>query len=188
MPLRVLNGPVIVPAPPPPNTVQIPVRHSLRQEKNWCWAAVAQMVLSYRGLFNGGQCEFAEHLFAPNRCCQNPSSAACDKPCNVPQVVQIYNHWRLHSPIYQAQQVPFATGPTLSLESEIRAGRPVEVAWRYHGSHAGHLVLVYGWEQNNQSRFTMVHDPEHQGSVKMDYQDLVTARGFGTWFGMWTGL
>jgi Papain-like cysteine protease AvrRpt2 len=152
------------------------------------------MVLGYRGLFGGQQCQFAEYLFAPDPCCQTPSSKACDKPCNVSQVVQIYNQWKLYGPVHSAQQVPFATGQIPSLESEIRAGRPVEVAWRYSGSHAGHLVLVCGWEQYNQRQFVMIHDPDPKQQqsglipVRMDYQDLQTARGSGTWCGTWRGL
>jgi hypothetical protein len=85
-----------------------------------------------------------------------------------------------YSYVYSA--VPFAT-----LQSEINAGRPVEVA--FSRSNSGHVVIVEGWSDSAMGQYLFVNDPaKGVGRGLVSYEHLLSAKGTGRWDATWTGL
>jgi hypothetical protein len=73
------------------------------------------------------------------------------------------------------------------LLDEVHAGRPVQVGFTYGPNHDGHVVLVIGLRSGRSgvNRF-MVADPDPARARRvMDFEDLASDRGRGTWARSW---
>jgi hypothetical protein len=56
---------------------------------NWCWAAVATSLRNYfAGAVNETQCGLASKIFAPNDCCKNRTSDACNREWDLVAVLK----------------------------------------------------------------------------------------------------
>lgn len=151
-----------------------------QEQTQWCWAACSDMVLHYYGNPGVAQCEFANWLFSQSACCNVPSSSLCNRPCQVQDVSRVYSNWSVKSSLVMST-VPFAT-----LDSEVAASRPVEVAYAWNGG-GGHVALVTQTAVVSSRSVVRVNDPAY-GSGGVSYDDLLTAYGMGRWFATWTGI
>ncbi len=180
MPLRVTQGHPITFGAPLIGAKALNVPQIAQEQKQWCWAGCANMVLRYYDNTAVRQCDFANWLFGLSGCCDTPSSTLCDRPCQVRDVSRVYKNWSIRSSTIKGT-VTFAT-----LQSEINDGRPVEVAYDWNGG-GGHAAIVTGYGTNNTGPFVRVNDPAY-GSGGIYYTDLLTAYGWGTWCYTWTGI
>ncbi len=186
MPLRVQEGNSISFQEPLPNEKVINVPQIKQEQSNWCWAACAEMILHYYGGTTGTtiqQCEFADELFGRTECCSEPSSLACNRPCEIRDVSDLYSSQDIHSELVN-NPVPFST-----LQSEIGDGRPVEVAyfWGDNGG-PGHLVIVRGWRIDGNEEFVHVNDPADSPTTMsgiVAYSELLAPYGEGEWSYTW---
>ena len=183
MPLKVKKGKSINFREPLRNEKIINVPQIKQEQSNWCWAACAEMVLRYHGGSAIRQCEFANELFDRTECCLEPSSPACNRPCEMLDISNLYSSKRIHSKLVE-KAVPFS-----KLQSEINANRLVEVVyfWRDWGK-PGHSVIVRGWRIDGQEEFVHVNDPA-DGPATMSgivaYSELLIPYGEGDWTYTW---
>lgn len=183
MPLKVKRGKSINFQKPLPNEKIINVPQIKQEQSNWCWAACAEMVLRYYDGSAVRQCEFANELFDRTECCLEPSSPACNRPCEMLDISNLYLSKHIHSKLLE-KAVPF-----FKLQSEIDADRPVEVVyfWRDWGK-PGHSVIVHGWRIDGQEEFVHVNDPA-DGPATMSgivaYSELLIPYGAGDWTYTW---
>ena len=143
----------------------------------WCWAACAQMLFHTLNVNKKSQCEMAEEAFFPHQCCTTPQSNACNKPY-YPKLV------------FQGNGVPYKdTASAVSfqaIDTEIKAGRPLEIFWKWNGSTAGHLLLISGTYKPIAPNLTgdlHIIDPRKSNSVtgRMEYDEVMSAMGKGNW-------
>jgi hypothetical protein len=127
--------------------LDIHVQH--QEQGNWCWAAVASSVAKFlSGYSPWSQCAVASAIFPGGKCCENGSSSACDKPCELD--IALEKTGNLKSPVVNDQVEP------ADLVSSLKDGKPVciRIAWatdKGHfaviraasddGSGAGHVVI-----------------------------------------------
>lgn len=175
MAVRVPNGRPITPSGLPLRGMSLNVPFHRQRTKNWCWAACTQMLAAYYHR-NAAQCESATFLFS-GYCCDYPNSFTCNQPCSSRQVGMVYRHWGISSH-HRSERVGLNV-----LQSEIRAGRPVEVGftWTIGGKH---VVLITGYYDNG---FVSVHDPD-TGPKSVSYSAVCTAYGQGFWSDTWLDL
>jgi hypothetical protein len=151
-----------------------------QEQRNWCWAASAQMILHYYGSMSLRQCDLANWAFGVGGCCNAPSSSLCDQPISDAKISQLFSAYGLQSS-YTAGTVPSGV-----LQFEIDLNRPVQVAYSWTGG-GGHVAVVIGWDTNATGTFLRVNDPA-QGSGGFYYSDLLTAYGLGVWDATWTNI
>jgi hypothetical protein len=152
---------------------------------NWCWAASAQMVLTFYQRPKQ-QCELANTLFGFRNCCATrppltqPVNGipACDRRCPGDQVVPLYNQFGL------AANRLHAVATHAVLEQEITQQRPVEVGLQIPTS-SGHLVIVrWAGTDDAGQQLVLVNNPLHAESSSMTYQDLQTRGAVDSWTGI----
>ena len=156
------------------------VPHIYQEQKNWCWAACAGMVLHYYNSAGVAQCRFANQALGQSSCCQFPNSSICDLPLQDLQITQLFTAYGLKTS-YSAKSVGFGT-----LVSEINSGRPVEVAFSWNGG-GGHVALVVETSIINNRQVVRVNDPKN-GAGGVYYSDLQNAYGLGKWDATWTSI
>lgn len=165
----------------PTNVQTIGVCYIPQEQERWCWAACAEMVCHYYDIRDVRQCDFANWIFKQTHCCQEPSSAECNRECFVHDVSRLYLQWHIRS-TFIGEAVPFSV-----LQAEIDAGRPVEIGFLWEGRRAGHVVLISGWHTEGTEEFVHVNDP-NDGVQFLTYDELQTAYGRGEWAFTWTGI
>src|SRR5437899_2139292 len=114
---------------------ELPIPFFEQLGDNWCWAASAQMVLTFYQRPKQ-QCELANTLFGFSNCCATtwpltqPANGipACDQRCQGNNVAPLYNQFGLAAKRLHA----FAAHAVL--EQEITQQRPVEVGLRIGNS------------------------------------------------------
>jgi hypothetical protein len=158
-------------------TLKVP--HIVQEQRKWCWAASAQMVLEHCG-FATTQCDIAAGLLNKS-CCRTPR--ACNVGCKSDGVDQIYNQFGINSQ-YQPSSLPFT-----SIQAEINAKRPIQVGLNW-AKGGGHLAIITGWEQDTSGDWVRVNDPDptRPRPVIIRYARLVQAYGQGSWVTSWTNL
>ena len=124
-----------------------------QQTPVWCWAAVSEMVFRYYRR-PGTQCEILSAWFHFN-CCA--AAQYCLSTASIQQIRETLGANGLRSTAV-AGPVPFQV-----LAAEIDAGRPLILGYR--GSFAGHVVVLYGYDQANN---VYIHDP-YYGSFVVPY-------------------
>jgi len=149
---------------------------------NWCWAASAQMVLTFYQRPKR-QCELANTLFGFSNCCPTqppptqPATPACDLRCYPYNVAPLYNLFGLAANRLNA----FATHAVL--EQEITQLRPVEVRLRIGNS--GHLVIVrWAGTDDTGQQLVLVNNPLHTANSSMTYQGLQARGAVDSWTGI----
>ena len=181
MPLGVKKGKSINFGEPLRNTKIINVPQIAQEQPNWCWAACIEMVLRYYNDPIVQQCELANELFGQSKCCSEPSSPECNKPCEIEDISKLYSRSGVHSQFVD-ENVPFST-----LQSEIDADRPVEVVFYQRQKKQGHLVIVRGWHIAETEEFVHVNDPKDSNGASriVAYSELLDAYGEGKWMYTW---
>ncbi len=129
----------------PSNTNPLPVNLYPQQTINWCWAASAEMVMSFAGGMVS-QCEQANQRFGRTDCCNTPTPQAC-----------VGRGW----PEFQKYGFSFNTSGALSwndLMAQVNARRPFAFSWWWDGG-GGHMMVVIGYKVINGQNWVTIHDP-----------------------------
>lgn len=171
-----------------PYQKSLPVPRVIQRDAHWCWAACAEMVLTYYGKEVAGQCELAGWLHGVNGCCSTPAGGDCRRGCEAEDIARVYGRWGVRADFREG-------GVSYSdLVQEIDAGRPVQVVLLWEGG-GGHAVLISGCEDGPRGKFLRINDPwgddllvTQDGAGQVRYDELLTACGLGTWAYTWTGL
>jgi hypothetical protein len=146
-------------------------------QKNWCWAASAEMILDKLG-GRVAQCKQADHRLTETTCCSNPS--ACDKG-GWPDFPQ----WGFtKTRLKQNAALTWA-----GLTNEIGChDRPVLFSWHYKTSTGelfkGHVMVAYGYEVENGVQQVQVYDPSpvNQGTeMTISYSAYVSGVDYAHW-------
>lgn len=161
---------------------QVPLNiPAIKQEQtNWCWAACAKMTTDYYGNDLPRQCDFVNWLFKQTKCCQNGSTAQCNRTASDPQITSVYTQWGINS-TYKGNQVTFA-----NLQEQISVDHPVEIGWSWHGG-GGHVVLVVGCTSSANVDYVYVNDP-WTGQSLITYASLKSGQGHGIWDASWINI
>lgn len=159
----------VPPGAPPP--LRVPYH---RQEQDfWCWAACGRMLLGFFRLPDAQQCEFAERAFQGG-CCANPASDTCNNGYFPENSYGTFG-------IVIGPPVPSTTKAVL--DSELDAGRPIEVTywWTQGGAH---VALVTGRNTNGTYE---VHDPWY-GAGPRKASEIIAGYGIGHWANSYVNL
>jgi Papain-like cysteine protease AvrRpt2 len=155
-----------------------------QHESEWCWAACLEMILKSRWSDAPSQCELAGDAFDVEGCCRSPADRLCNRPLPV---------WRIAGELAN-YGIPYVFHESRVSEErlveEVTRNRPVLLGLQFDwsdGGTSGHAVLVVGWDENQDGRFLIVHDPA-RGIGSDWYEDLSSAYGRGRWYCTWTGL
>nr|MDO8114920.1 papain-like cysteine protease family protein [Candidatus Sigynarchaeota archaeon] len=139
-------------------------------QTQWCWAAVAASVSSFfNSLTTWTQCSIVNAELGRNDCCNNGSSANCNRPWYLDRALTRTGNF---------QSVQARSGTFNEVVTEIDAGRPlcIRIGWSGGG---GHFIAVDGYD--HEQDLVGVEDPWY-GSSDVDYTVLQTAyQGTGTW-------
>lgn len=122
-----------------PDSIDLPVPAISQKADNWCWLAVAEMIVFYEkwGL-SPTQCEILEigNGLSKDSCCTDPS--ACDRPGSLTEIQRIIKHFS------QAEAV---LTPPLSVEAlreALKRGHPVIASLQHPGQPIGHVIVIKG--------------------------------------------
>ncbi|MCB9884650.1 MAG: C39 family peptidase [Planctomycetes bacterium] len=158
-------------AGPGPNAVRLQIPFRGQQTAVWCWAATAEMVLTYSG--NPiPQCQMVSN-WAHLPCCSIPLAACAFAAPSIEFIQQTLFFEGLASQ---------RAGRALSF-SEVREnvlqGRPMILC--YQGSFGGHVVVVYGYDDTSPGDpYIFVHDPFY-GSFYVPYATSGLYSGSSVW-------
>jgi len=155
---------------------------------NWCWVACAAMVLTYRKKEFGKQCELAAYgLDASDLdCCDgHPSGGPCDRPASDKLIKALYHCFQIRAEL-------FAQIPPDEIIAEINdRSAPVEIGYTSSGfgrGASGHVVLVYGWQEDNGGVSFLIHNPLTQARTARASFALPGIAYMGHWDATWKGL
>jgi Papain-like cysteine protease AvrRpt2 len=155
----------------PWNTNPLPVNMYPQQMDQWCWAASAEMIMSYLGGMMS-QCEQANRELARADCCNSPTPAACNK-----------SGWPEFDK-YGFSSTTTASGSALSwatLKSQIDTRHaPVAFSWKWDGTGA-HMMVATGYKVINGQNWVSINNPldPHVGTqTDILYSDYVDGAGY----------
>lgn len=144
-----------------------------RQVQNqWCWSATTVSIAAYHDAASQWtQCSLVNAEFQRNDCCNNGSSANCNKP------------WWLEAPMTRtghfAQTVNGALTPA-QVGAEMVKSCPIAVATMWAGG-GGHAIVVKGRYLVNGTEWVTIADP-WDGDFEVTYDDFRNRyKGSGTW-------
>jgi hypothetical protein len=146
----------------------LPARYVRQSEDYWCWAACGEMIFPLLGKPVITQCNFASGQFGLV-CCPSPGAPrGCDLGC-----------WP--DDAYPPRGLPTtATSSMLSLsnvQSELSAGRPVQVCYQWATSNATHVAVIVGEHPNGDFE---VLDPWF-GAGPRSFSQIQSGYGQGSW-------
>lgn len=160
------------PAPGAPPERRILLNVPLIQQKTdqWCWAASAEMIMTYHGNPES-QCNQANHKFGRTNCCSLPTPMICVQPA-WPE----YNRYGFH--FYTTRM-----GQALSweeLKREIDLNRPVSFSWGWTDG-GGHMMDAVGYVENATQKLVAIHDPWKPSAVLIPYHEYVSSNRYSHW-------
>lgn len=136
-----------------------------QEASNWCWAAVAQAVLSTMKHVNEQQEQVATaHLRASGRpdVCDaahkhqsgggSCSAEHCTKPCNAPHSIEAV----LGERGIEAVSLPALLDDSI-IKAEVQDDRPIVCRIRYQAG--AHYVVIAGWIPYKNEIAFLIHDP-----------------------------
>jgi hypothetical protein len=119
-------------------------------QSQWCWAACSTSVsLFYDSASGWTQCTVVNAELGQATCCQNGSTAQCNRP------------WFLDRALTRTGNLASWSGGTATIaqiRTEIRAGRPLGVRIGWSGG-GGHFVMIAGYRACDPDSFIDVRDP-----------------------------
>ncbi len=147
-------------------------------QSNWCWAAVSSAVIDVLTGESIDQCELVNQTLGRSDCCL--PRAAKGSFCNRPHAVgddpsqpwwqKFIPGLRDQGPLdnygVKAREIddPISFG---ALMAEIDGGRPVIVWWNNHREKTGHVVVVYGYEiDEDLNQWVIYSDPRNDTDRK----------------------
>ena len=128
----------------PANQESLPVTLIPQHTPMWCWAASAEMSMTYLG-HGVSQCLQANYRLGRTDCCGSPTPNACVQG-GWPQ----FEHWN-----FSASTVNGALTFD-QLQVEIDCCRPIAFSWGWSGG-GGHMMVARGYTRNVQ--MVQVNDP-----------------------------
>lgn len=183
MPLRTVGEPIPLPlaavALAAPGAAPLHIPRIEQEQTNWCWAAVAEMILRHYSADLGPaptQCEMASWRFDAE-CCSTPWTSFCNST-SWPDT--ILDNWRVYWEFYASSK------SYSKLQHEIGQRRPVIVYYEWTGG-SSHVALVIGCDGSDE---VLVRDPLDQfgGVGWISYDDLQAAYGYGSWQGTYLNI
>jgi hypothetical protein len=148
-----------------------------QEQTNWCWAATAVSVSHFYDAASPWiQCLLADDEFGSMNCCDDGSTAACNKP------------WYLYNGLQRVGHSGQVEAGTASfLENEIAARRPVvsKISWSGGGAHfpliSGYGDVVVSLNPFVLERYLQIQDPWY-GASFIPYNSFRMAyQGAGQW-------
>ncbi len=157
-----------------------------QETKNWCWAAVTQMLAEHVGQ-NVQQCDLANHRFGKSNCCNSQNAgSSCPKTdnCNTPGWHEL-----------DFAGVKFTeSGSALSwdnLKKQIYCRKnPMGYAYGTPGV-VGHVVVIRGYEIIGGTKYVILNDPwvPCTGSNRsITYDEYANPAGSSTHWATWYAL
>lgn len=147
-----------------------------QQQTNWCWTAVGTSVgLFYEPQQVWTQCQLVNGEFNLTSCCQDGSTAACNKPWRLERALSWVGHYQGNAS---------GSAAFTSVKNHIDQDRPVGGFIRWKGGGVGHFVVIKGYREQNGLQRVEVEDPFYGSSVytfddfRLRYQN---ATGAWTW-------
>jgi hypothetical protein len=127
---------------PPP--VDLGIRNIMQETDVWCWAAVAQQVITSRKGTSPPQCALVAmvHGRYPSYCC--PHYERCAVPGSLHQIQTLIRNFG------QRTSALAAPSSATSLYRTLKAGHPIILAIR--GSRTGHAIVLTGMSWTNGRR------------------------------------
>lgn len=153
---------------PPP--VDLGIRNIRQETDVWCWAAVAQQVITKRKGQSPPQCALVAmvHGRYPSHCC--PHYERCAVPGSLGQIQTLIRNFGQRSS---------ALGPptgAMTLYRTLRAGHPIILAIR-NSPYSGHVVVLTGmtWTNGAAGPEAVLHvnDPLMVIPSRLAWRDLV---------------
>jgi hypothetical protein len=137
-----------------------------RQEQDqWCWAAATQAVASYYGK-NPSQCEIVGKLYIT---CPNWPAHIGDVHALVFPNYDLTGDYLTRSMLWD------------EVVNTIWNGRPAIIRWEWRSDGAGHMVVIYGWQDITPSdRRVLYMNPVDGAGYIRDYNNLVSNSSW-TW-------
>ena len=153
---------------PPP--VDLGIRNIRQETDVWCWAAVAQQVITKRKGQSPPQCALVAmvHGQFPSHCC--PHYDRCAVPGSLGQIQTLIRNF--------GQRSSTLGPPTdaLTLYRSLRAGHPIILAIR-NSPYSGHVVVLTGmtWVNGAAGPEAVLHvnDPLMVIPARLAWRDLV---------------
>ena len=191
MPTHVHGGQpiVITPLKPQKNIVRYEIasiHHRKSSMTKWCWAATAEAILAWRGLRGRTQCLLVEQLYPKQKCCSHPTPASCNMACRIRDISWIYRANGIGRVQMQRAQLQLV-GP-MSIEAELKSGRPIKVGYHHPGTNQGHVLVVYGIEINGVIEDVLISDPKLPSVTRISYGELIRPTSGEIWKWTWTNL
>ncbi len=146
---------------------------------NWCWAATAVSIAVYYDSASPWlQCTLADAEFGRTTCCDDGSTAGCDRPWYLNLALTRVGHFA------RAEPGPEPLQPTLATEIEARRPVATKIDWSEGGGHfpviTGYTDFVVG-EPPVREKYLAIQDPAY-GQSFVPYDSFRTAyQGSGTW-------
>jgi hypothetical protein len=157
-----------------------------QENTQWCWAAVARMMMSSKTSNLPSQCEIVSQTFDTDCCTKE--SVKCNQPYYPERALTKFGYKfnigkaKIYPDRHWSERVD-NKGWYLSVIEQIKNGTPVGIG-RYNnaGSMDGsaHIVLAYGTFQKKGKDYLMIFDP-WEGITKVWDESYVT--GFMAWTG-----
>ncbi|MDR1045615.1 MAG: hypothetical protein LBP33_10935 [Candidatus Adiutrix sp.] len=140
---------------PDPITLAIP--HFEQEGNNWCWAALVQQSIAWRGLGEPYQCQIvgmanAARELMPFDCCANQADSNCNRTGTVPEIrslIQAYGG--------RAESVS-PPGTPEELHSYLRNQKALICGVRVDAVN-NHIYLVKGLYWENGRAMLLINDP-----------------------------
>jgi len=157
----------------------------VRQVKdNWCWAACAEMVLTFLGVPKR-KCEVAQdHLQIPDaNCCDFQHNEVCDVGVEIDDITAVYN---VDSDV-TAERLEHALSFANVQEQIIGEEKPVQVHISWGVDNGSHVILIDACHKIGNVRYVKIKDPLY-GSADIRFSDLWSYQrggGTGQWVGTW---
>jgi hypothetical protein len=158
--------PAVKPVPPP---VELGIPNIRQRTRVWCWAAVAQQIISKKRGKSPPQCALvamAQGRF-PSFCCSG--NARCAVQGTLAQIRGLIRNFGR-----RITEVQPPSGP-MALYRTLRAGRPIILALR-NGPRTGHVVVLTGmrWRQTGWGVEAILHinDPIGAFPAHILFRDL----------------
>lgn len=143
-----------------------------QQQTQWCWAAVATSTsLYYNPSSIWTQCKLVNAELGQTTCCTNGSTAACNQPWYLDNVLNTTGNLDAFSS---------GTMAFVDLRAEIDAGQPLGVRIGWSGG-GGHFVVIEGYKPGPAEQRVAIDDPWY-GASDLTYTAFASSyRGSGSW-------
>jgi hypothetical protein len=143
-----------------------------QQQTQWCWSAVSTSVDHfYNGVSTVTQCQLANDQLGQNTCCNDGSTAACNKPWYLDKTLK----WVSRLKSFTAGSMSFADS-----QAEVDGGAPLclRIGWSGGG---GHFVVIYGYIAVGAFQYVIVGDPFYGVQLIPHTTLQSTYQGTGSW-------